>query len=129
MIRRREAPTTDGKFERKGNVRKPWRHPSKRSIKVPHRAAAAIAVMEMGVTDYSVIASAVGLTVDEVKRIDMAEDSPIRQLGCEGIPYGEYFTLEKVIRCPKCHAMVRFAPCVACDGPSKYQLARKRGYL
>jgi len=129
MIRRPEPPTTDGSFERKGNVRKPWRHPSKRSIKVPHRAAAAIAVMEMGVTDYSVIASAVGLTVDEVKRIDMAEDSPIRQLGCEGIPYGEYFTLEKVIRCPKCHAMVRFAPCVACDGPSKYQLARKRGYL
>ncbi len=128
MIQQRE-PEMDGQFERKGNVRKPWRHPLKRSIKVPHRAAAAIAVMEMGVSDYSVIASAVGLTVEEVKRIDMAEDSPIRQLGCEGIPYGEYFTLEKDIRCPKCHAMVRFAPCVACDGPPKYELARRRGYL
>lgn len=127
MIQRRKP--TNGLFEKKGSVRKPWRHPMKRSIKVPHRAAAAIAVMEMGVSDYSVIASAVGLTVDEVKRIDRAEDSPIRQLSCEGIPYGEYFTLEKDIRCPKCHALVRFAPCVACYGPTKYQSARQRGYI
>jgi len=77
----------------------------KRGIKVPHRAAAAIAVMEMGVSDYSVIASAVGLTVEEVERIDRAEDSPIRQLSCEGIPYGEYFTLEghplSQVPCPR----------------------------
>jgi hypothetical protein len=111
------------------DVRKPWRHPLKRNIKVPHRTAAAIAVMEMGVSDYSVIATAVGLTIDEVKQIDMAEDSPIRQLCCEGIPYGEYFTLEREIRCPKCHAKVRFAPCVACDGPTKYRTAKRRGYL
>ena len=128
MIQRRK-PTEDDLFEKKGTVRKPWRHPLKRSIKVPHRAAAAIAVMEMGVSDYTIIASAVGLTVEEVERIDMAEDSPIRQLSCEGIPYGEYFTLEKDIRCPKCHAMVKFAPCVACDGPLKYRSARRRGYI
>ncbi|MFV2069547.1 MAG: hypothetical protein ACC645_21495 [Pirellulales bacterium] len=128
MIQRRK-PANGEAFQRKGDVRKPWRHPRKRSIKVPHRAAAAIAVMEMGVSDYSVIATAVGLTVEEVRRIDMAEDSPIRELGSEGIPYGEYFTLEKVIRCPKCHAMVRFAPCVACDGPPKYRSAQRRGYL
>lgn len=89
-----------------------------RHIKVPYAAAAAISLMEMGITDYERIAQAVGLQAAEVERIDMAEDKAIRQLCLAGIPYGHYFTLESRIRCPKCSGLVTLAPCVACDAPS-----------
>ena len=91
-----------------------WRHPLKRYIEVPYRIAAAIAVMEMGVSEYSIIANAVGLTVKEVERVDMVEDSAVRQLALARIPAGESFKLENYVRCPKCRAEVGLAPCVAC---------------
>ena len=91
-----------------------WRHPLKRSIQVPYRIAAAIAVMEMGISEYSVIARAVGLTVEEVERVDMVEDSAVRQLALAGIPVGESFKLDNRVRCPKCQAEVGLAPCIAC---------------
>jgi len=91
-----------------------WRHPLERHIEVPYRIAAAIAVMEMGVSEYSVIASAVGLTVEEVERVDMAEDSAVRQLALTRIPVGESFKLDNYVRCPKCEAEVGIAPCIAC---------------
>lgn len=94
---------------------KVWRHPEHRDIAVPCRAAVAIAVIGMGVSDYAVIATATGLTIEEVKRIDMAKDPSVRQLGAVGIPSGQYFKLETTIRCPKCHAKVNLAPCVACE--------------
>lgn len=93
---------------------KTWRHPSNRAIAVPPRAAAAIAVMEMGISDYNEIAEAVGLSVADVKRIDAAEDRCIRDLGILGIPDGFYFNLSKKVRCRKCYAWVTIAPCVAC---------------
>jgi hypothetical protein len=85
---------------------------------VPYASAAAVSLMEMGITDYERIAQAVGLDAEEVERIDMAEDKAIRQLCLAGIPYGHYFTLEHRIRCPKCSGMIVLAPCVACDMPS-----------
>jgi hypothetical protein len=91
-----------------------WRHPFKHCIRVPYRIAAAIAVIEMGISEYSVIARAVGLTVEEVERVDMAEDASVRQLIVARIPIGESFKLDNRVRCPKCHAKVRLAPCVAC---------------
>ena len=103
--------------------RRPWRHPTQRGIKVPYAAAAAISLMEMGITDYERIGAAVGLKPDEVERIDMAEDKSIRQLCLAGVPYGHYFTLESHIRCPKCSGMITLAPCVACDSPSAWRPA------
>jgi hypothetical protein len=91
-----------------------WRHPLKRYIEVPYRIAAAIAVMEMGISEYSVIARAVGLTLEEVERVDMAEDSAVRQLAVTRIPVGQSFKLDNYVRCPKCQAEVGLAPCVAC---------------
>jgi len=70
--------------------------------------------MEMGVSDYSVIAGAVGLTVEEVERVDMAEDPSVRQLAVAGIPAGEFFRLDSRLRCPKCQANLSIAPCLAC---------------
>jgi hypothetical protein len=91
-----------------------WRHPSKPHIEVPYRVAAAIAVMEMGISDYAVIANAVGLTIDEVERVDMVEDPAVRQLALVRIPAGETFRLSHRVRCPKCQARVGLVPCVAC---------------
>ncbi len=102
----------------KNNRRRPWRHPRNRKVVLPYRTAAAIAVMEMGIRDYRVIAQAVGLSPQEVQRIDRAEDEPVRLLSTLGIPSGEYFKLEKEVRCPKCHARVVLAPCVACHSVS-----------
>ena len=100
-----------GKRDRRSKL---WRHPVKRSIQVPYRIAAAIAVMEMGIREYAVIAGAVGLTIEEIERIDMVADSSVRQLAIARIPKGESFKLENAVRCPKCQAEVGIAPCVAC---------------
>ena len=105
------AGARGGKRNRRNRL---WRHPFKRCIEVPYRIAAAIAVMEMGVSEYSVIANAVGLTVEEVERVDMAEDSSVRQLAVARIPVSESFKLDNYVRCPKCRAEVGLAPCVAC---------------
>ncbi len=93
-----------------------WRHPFRREIEVPYRVAAAIAVMQMGISDYPVIARAVGLTVEEVERVDTAETSSVRQLALARIPLGESFKLVEPIRCPKCQAEVSLVPCIACCG-------------
>ena len=91
-----------------------WRHPNKGSIQVPYRDAMALAVMQMGLSDYAVIAAVTRLTVEDVKRIDMMEDASIRQLWREGLPDGEFFKLYETVRCPKCRATTIFAPCVSC---------------
>jgi hypothetical protein len=91
-----------------------WRHPHKRAIIVPYRAAAVIAMMEMGVADLSRIAVAAGLSIAAVRRIDRAEDLGVRKLSCCRIPAGQYFRLASDIRCPRCHAMVKLVPCIAC---------------
>jgi hypothetical protein len=70
--------------------------------------------MEMGVSDYSEIAEAVGLTVEEVELVDKAEDLPVRQLAVAGIPPGQFFRLDSRLRCPKCQAKLGIAPCLAC---------------
>jgi hypothetical protein len=93
---------------------RPWRHPSDPRIEVPYRVAAAIAVMEMGISEYSVIAEAVGLTIEEVERVDLAEDPAVRRLALTGIPAGESFRLKRRLRCPRCQAKVGLAPCIAC---------------
>jgi len=114
-----EAPymrneVTVASWGEKDYLRKLWRHPYDQSIEMPHRFAAAIAVMEMGISEYSLIATAVGLTVEEVKRVDMAKDLSIRQLAVVGIPAGESFELQNFVCCPKCQVAVGFAPCFAC---------------
>ncbi len=106
--------TAGGRGGKRSRRNKRWRHPFKRYIEVPYRIAAAIAVMEMGISEYSIIARAVGLTVEEVERVDTAEDACVRQLCMAGIPVGESFKLDNYVRCPKCRAEVGLAPCVAC---------------
>lgn len=70
--------------------------------------------MQMGVADYEVIASAVGLKVEQVRKIDSADDPVVRLLAVAGIPMGQYFNLQTTIRCPTCNGWIRIAPCVVC---------------
>jgi hypothetical protein len=112
-------------FEKQGVFRKAWKHPIYRDIIVPRRVAVAIAIMEMGVSDYEEIATAVGLTEEAVEEIDSVEDTEIRRLACVGIPYGVYFNIDKPLRCPKCQCMINLVPCVSCDGPIKHKEAIK----
>ena len=94
--------------------RKSWRHPTKRDLVVPYQAAAVIALMEMGLSDYATIADAVGLSVAEVESIEAAQDRAVRQLCVERIPIGQYFKLRTLIRCPRCSARISVVPCIAC---------------
>jgi hypothetical protein len=112
--RRRVDEGAPASGEKRNHRRRPWRHPLAPRIKVPYRVAAAIAVMQMGISDYSVIADAVGLTVEEVERVDMVEDPAVRQLALAGIPAGESFKLRRRVRCPRCQAKIGLAPCIAC---------------
>jgi hypothetical protein len=100
--------------KRKRRDKKMWRHPINTDIRVPYKTAAAMAVMEMGITDYGDIAEAVGLSSDEVKRIDDVEDDGVRRLCHERIPLGEYFKLAIYLRCPRCAAKTTIAPCPTC---------------
>ena len=86
-----------------------------RQVPVPKKTAAVLALIQMGVTSYTEIARAVGLSVDEVARIDAAEDKAVRQLATGGFPKGTYVRLQRKTRCPKCNSLVNLVPCVACD--------------
>jgi hypothetical protein len=84
------------------------------SQRIPARTVAAVALMETGVTDYAVIAKALGLSESEVAEIDAAEDAGLRQLAVAGVPEGFYYTLRVIIRCPRCGRRIRVAPCLTC---------------
>ena len=87
---------------------------------LPVGVQAAVAVMQMGFSDYAEIAAAVGLTDEEVRRIDMAEDAKVRQLAIDGVPPGKQFRLVRPLRCPKCRQRITIAPCIVCDGQTHY---------
>ena len=82
--------------------------------------AAALALMAMGFGDYAQIARAAGLSVNDVKRIDLSDDQGIRQLGVVGMPFGEYFKLKSGVRCPRCNSSIQVVPCVACASRTFY---------
>ena len=118
MIQQRKTmPDVD---RRRLNARRyMWTHPRKPELSLPQKTAAVVAVMEMGVRDLSLIAEAVGLTLKEVRSIDLAEDEAVRRLSVCGIPAGEFFNLVRGIRCPRCGGTIFIAPCVACQILSK----------
>jgi hypothetical protein len=74
--------------------------------------------MQMGLSDYTQIATAVGLPEAEVRRIDRAEDPRVRRLAAQGVPDGTHFNLAHPLRCPKCKRMITLVPCVACHSSS-----------
>ncbi len=96
-----------------------WQHPDDPQILVSRRCATAIALMQMGVSDFGLIAKAVGLEVDVIEQIDAAGDRTIRALAVAGIPRGEFFKLRIHVHCPRCNGQVYTAPCVLCAQSKK----------
>ena len=95
-------------------IGKTWRHPGNSSILVSRKCAAVIALMQMGISDYQLIAEAVGLAVEAIEQIDAAENRVVRLLAVAGIPHGEFFKLRVQVQCPRCNGRVNTAPCVLC---------------
>jgi hypothetical protein len=84
--------------------------------RLPLRVETALAVMQMGVTDYAEIASTVGLTEEQVERIDLSEDVRIRSLAARGLSPEKRYRLVRPLRCPKCRSRITIAPCLTCHG-------------
>lgn len=101
-------------------------------LPISRPAAAAITLMQAGVTDLSVIAAAVGLPLAEVERIDAAEDPTIRKLAVQGIPDDLVFRLRKAVVCPTCGRRIFLVPCVSCkiarlrEAERRHAVARDR---
>lgn len=89
--------------------------PDEPKKRLPLRVETALAVMQMGISDYPTIASCAGLTEQEVKHIDLSEDRRIRQLGVGGVSPEKQYRLLRPLRCPKCRGMISIAPCVVCS--------------
>jgi len=83
---------------------------------LPLRVEAALAVMQMGVSDYAQIASSVGLTEEQVESIDMSDDVRIRSLAAHGVCPDKRYRLVRPLRCPKCRGRITVAPCLTCSG-------------
>jgi hypothetical protein len=83
--------------------------------KLPLRVETALAVMQMGVSDYTTIATSVGLTEQEVEQIDLSDDRRIRRLGIRGVSPEKQYRLLRPLRCPKCRGLTTVAPCLVCS--------------
>ncbi len=125
MIRQRKQ-MTEADRRRLSARRTMWTHPRRPTLSLPQKTVTALACMQMGLSDHTHIAEVVGLSVEEVADIDAAKDTKVRQLGVAGIPVGEYFTLRKEIRCPRCGANINIAPCVACELFAKRRRRREK---
>jgi hypothetical protein len=86
----------------------------RRSAKLSQRAVAAIELMLRGMSNMDRIAAAVGLSIDEVKRLEAANDPRVRQIIAEGPPPGFVFRLRSVIICPGCGCRIFLVPCMTC---------------
>ena len=100
---------------------------SKTKLPVSRQVAAAIVLMQSGVSDFALIASAVGLTQEEVERIDTAEDSHVRRLAVSGVPDDFVFRLRTSVACPSCGRRIYLIPCLACRIARSYARPRRRG--
>ena len=81
---------------------------------LPRRVEAALAMMQMGVSDYATIASTVGLEEADVIEIDHSDDQRIRRIAIQGVDPEKQFHLMRPIRCPKCRNRITVAPCLTC---------------
>ena len=93
---------------------------SKKLLPVSPQVAAAIVLMQSGISDLSLVAAAVGLTRDEVERIDAADDPGVRKIASQGTPEEFVFRLRHNVTCPMCGSRIYLVPCMSC------KIARRR---
>lgn len=83
--------------------------------KLPLRVETALAIMQMGISDYTTIALSVGLTEKQVERIDLSDDERIRELAVSGVSPKKHYRLVRPLRCPKCRGLITTVPCLVCS--------------
>jgi hypothetical protein len=76
--------------------------------------AAAVYLLQAGLSDYKQVADAIGVSVAHVRRIEAADDPAVRRAMRK--PFGDCpaVRLRKPIRCPGCGRRIFLVPCVAC---------------
>jgi hypothetical protein len=99
---------------------------SKKLLPVSRQVAAAIVLMQSGISDLSLIATAVGLTRDEVERIDAADDPGVRKVASQGPPEEFVFRLRHKVTCPMCGSRIYLVPCMSCK-IARLRAAESRG--
>ena len=75
---------------------------------------AVLALLNSGFDDLITIAGAVGMPVDEVKRVESADDKRIRWYVCNGLPDDFVYRLRKQVVCPGCRGKINLVPCLEC---------------
>ena len=83
---------------------------------------AAVELMLRGVTDLQRVAAVVGLSVEEVRHLEAADDPRVRKLIGEGLPDEYVFRLRSAIACPGCGTRIYLVPCMACRS-ARYESA------
>ena len=85
------------------------------TCRLSQQAMSVAAVLLEGIRDENLIARAVGLDVEEVRRIELANDLDVRKLAVAGLPKQFLFRLRKVVVCPRCGSRIFLVPCVSCQ--------------
>ena len=86
----------------------------RKACRVSQQAMAVVALIQGGIRDETLIAQAVGIDVEEVRRIESANDLDVRKLAVAGLPKQFLFRLRKVVVCPRCGSRIFLVPCVSC---------------
>ena len=76
--------------------------------------AAAVYLLQAGLSDYKQVADAIGVSVAHVRRIEAADDPAVRRAMSKSSADGTSVRLRKPIRCPGCGRRIFLVPCVAC---------------
>gem|GEM_PF-4050531 len=92
---------------------------------ISKQAIAVLALMEGGIDDETVIAQAVGIDVDEVRRIESANDLEVRRVAVDGIPADFLFRLRRAVVCPRCGSRIFLVPCIFCQMDRSHRETRR----
>jgi hypothetical protein len=78
------------------------------------KVMAVMAMLQYGYHDLSLIAKATGMSVNEVRAIEIADDARIRRVAVEGIPPNRLYHIRHAIKCRLCGSRINLVPCVRC---------------
>lgn len=82
--------------------------------KLTDKATAALAMMQTGFTDLSLIAKAVRLPLLKVMEIEQADDLNVRRIVANGIPDDFVYHIHGHVKCRTCGGRINKVPCIVC---------------
>lgn len=82
--------------------------------KLSNKSMAVLAMLQTGYEDLDLIARSVGISVDEVKAIENADDIRVRRILTEGLPENFLYRIRLAVKCTSCGSRINLVPCVLC---------------